>query len=174
MSASYLDVSLSMWKVRRSLPMVSCASSPVTRVSRSPLSCEKRSAWGGGCGNVSTVLSGVLDVPVRKLDCMISISTLSELQRILFSVVFSMKRSRRLHSCSFLVYVQWLATCKRVQNSLGFWNLHCGLIRILVSGFWITIPIVSGIPDYLDLYAGFQIQDARFHKQKFPGFQIPK
>ena len=61
---------------------------------------------------------------------LISISTLSELQRILLSVVFSMKRSRRLHSCSFLVYVQWLATCKRVQNSLGFWNLHCGLIRI--------------------------------------------
>ena len=131
MSASYPDVSLSMWTVGRRLPMVSCASSPVTRVSRSPpRSYEKRSAWGGGCGNVSTVLPGVLDVSVRKLDWFNSISTLSELQRILFSVVFSMKRSRRLHSRSFLVYVQWLATCKRVQNSLGFWNLHCGLIRI--------------------------------------------
>ena len=32
-----------------SLPMVPCGSSPVTRVSRSPLPCEKRSAWGGGC-----------------------------------------------------------------------------------------------------------------------------
>ena len=30
------------------LPMVPCGSSPVTRVSRSPLPCEKRSAWGGG------------------------------------------------------------------------------------------------------------------------------
>ena len=30
------------------LPMVPCGSSPVTRVSRSPLRCEKRSAWGGG------------------------------------------------------------------------------------------------------------------------------
>ena len=29
--------------------MVPCGSSPVTRVSRSPLRCEKRSAWGGGC-----------------------------------------------------------------------------------------------------------------------------
>ena len=31
------------------LPMVPCSSSPVTRVSRSPLRWEKRSAWGGGC-----------------------------------------------------------------------------------------------------------------------------
>ena len=31
------------------LPMVPCGSSPVTRVSRSPLPCDKRSAWGGGC-----------------------------------------------------------------------------------------------------------------------------
>ena len=30
--------------------MVPCDSSPVTRVSRSPLPCEKRSAWGGGWG----------------------------------------------------------------------------------------------------------------------------
>ena len=30
------------------LPMVPCGSSPVTRVLRSPLPCEKRSAWGGG------------------------------------------------------------------------------------------------------------------------------
>ena len=30
------------------LPMVPCGSSPVTRVSRSPLPCKKRSAWGGG------------------------------------------------------------------------------------------------------------------------------
>ena len=30
------------------LPMVTCSSSPVTRVSRSPLPCEKRRAWGGG------------------------------------------------------------------------------------------------------------------------------
>ena len=30
------------------LPMVPCSSSPVTRVLRSPLPCEKRSAWGGG------------------------------------------------------------------------------------------------------------------------------
>ena len=31
------------------LPMVPCGSSPVTRVSRSPLPCEKRSAWRRGC-----------------------------------------------------------------------------------------------------------------------------
>ena len=30
------------------LPMVPCGSWPVTRVSRSPLPCEKQSAWGGG------------------------------------------------------------------------------------------------------------------------------
>ena len=29
--------------------MVPCGSSLVTHVSRSPLPCEKRSAWGGGC-----------------------------------------------------------------------------------------------------------------------------
>ena len=34
------------------LPMVPCGSSPVTRVSRSPLPCEKRSAWGGGWGDI--------------------------------------------------------------------------------------------------------------------------
>ena len=63
----YPDVSLSRWKCARkrkreedngrdgaspavcTLPMVPCGSSPVTRVSRSPLPCEKRSAWGGGC-----------------------------------------------------------------------------------------------------------------------------
>ena len=30
-------------------PMVPCNSSPVSRVSSSPLPCEKRSSWGGGC-----------------------------------------------------------------------------------------------------------------------------
>jgi len=53
---------LSRWKYARkgrrdgdngrdvcTLPMVPCGSSPVTRVSRSRLRCEKRSAWGGGC-----------------------------------------------------------------------------------------------------------------------------
>ena len=65
-TASHLDLSLSMkmcaqrkagrrQRARRAspavctLPMVPCGSSPVTRVSRSPLPCEKRSAWGGGC-----------------------------------------------------------------------------------------------------------------------------
>ena len=33
---------------RSTLPMVPWGSSPVTRVSRSPLPCKKRSAWGGG------------------------------------------------------------------------------------------------------------------------------
>ena len=53
--ASYPDVSLSLSldeNVRATvctLPMVPCGSSPVTRVSRSPLRWEKRSAWGGGC-----------------------------------------------------------------------------------------------------------------------------
>ena len=32
----------------RTLPKVPCGSSPVTRVSRSPLTWEKRSVWGGG------------------------------------------------------------------------------------------------------------------------------
>ena len=49
----YPDVSLSMKmcaqrKAGRTLPMVPCGSSPVTRVSRSPLRREKRSAWGRG------------------------------------------------------------------------------------------------------------------------------
>ena len=64
--ASHPDVSLSRWKCARTgrregdngrdvvspavftLPMVPCGSSPVTRVSRSPLRREKRSAWGEG------------------------------------------------------------------------------------------------------------------------------
>ena len=58
--ASYPDVSLLMKMCAQrkagrrqrpavcTLPMVPCGSSPVTpRVSRSPLPCEKRSAWGG-------------------------------------------------------------------------------------------------------------------------------
>ena len=61
-SASYPDVSLLMKMcVQRkagrrqrakpsvcTLPMVPCGSWPVIRVSRLPLPCEKRSAWGGG------------------------------------------------------------------------------------------------------------------------------
>ena len=61
-TASYPDASLSMKMCpqrkpgRRqraspavcTLPMVTCGSSPVTRVSRSPLPREKRGAWGGG------------------------------------------------------------------------------------------------------------------------------
>ena len=61
-TASYPDASLSMkmcaqrkaGRTQRAspavctLPMVPCSSSPVTRVSRSPLPCEKRRAWGGG------------------------------------------------------------------------------------------------------------------------------
>ena len=61
-TASYPDASLSMKmcaqrKARRrqraspavcTLPMVTWGSSPVTRVSRSPLPREKRGAWGGG------------------------------------------------------------------------------------------------------------------------------
>ena len=50
------DVSLSRLKCARkgrregvfTLPMVPCGSTPVTRVSRSPLRREQRSAWGGG------------------------------------------------------------------------------------------------------------------------------
>ena len=68
-AASYQDVSLSMKMCAQrkagrrqratraspavcNLPMIPCGSSPVTRVSRSPLPCEKRSAWGGrwACG----------------------------------------------------------------------------------------------------------------------------
>ena len=52
-----LSLSLSGWKCARkgrregaacTLPMVSYGASQVTRVSRSPLRCEKWSAWGGG------------------------------------------------------------------------------------------------------------------------------
>ena len=65
-TASYPDVSLRCARKGRregdngrdgtspavcTLPMVPCGSSPVTRVSRSPLPCEKRSAWGGGWFN---------------------------------------------------------------------------------------------------------------------------
>ena len=60
--ASYRDVFLSMkmWTQRKAgrrqpatLPIVSCGSSPVTRVSRSPLRREKRSAWGGSWFTIS-------------------------------------------------------------------------------------------------------------------------
>ena len=46
------QTSLFWWKCAPAvctLPMVPCGSSLVTRFSRSPLPCEKRSAWGGGC-----------------------------------------------------------------------------------------------------------------------------
>ena len=66
-SASYPDLSLEIGAERKAvrgttgetvlltkpsvctLPMVLCGSSPIPRVSRSPLPCEKRSAWGRGC-----------------------------------------------------------------------------------------------------------------------------
>ena len=61
-TASYPDASLSMKMCAQrkagrrqraspaicTLPMVTCSSSPVTRVSRSPLPCEKRGVWGRG------------------------------------------------------------------------------------------------------------------------------
>ena len=38
-------------------------------------------------------------------------------------------------------------------------------------GFW--IPIFSGIPDSLSCIADSKAYDSGFHKQNFPGFQIP-
>ena len=57
-SGCLVPTRLSRWKCTRkgrregdnvcTLPMVPYGASPVTRVSRSPLRCEKRSNWGGG------------------------------------------------------------------------------------------------------------------------------
>ena len=45
----YITSSIEYWNCK-----FGCGSSPVTRVSHSPLPCEKRSAWAGGC--CSTIL----------------------------------------------------------------------------------------------------------------------
>ena len=47
------------------LPMVPCSSWPVTRVSHSPLPCEKRSAWGGGCARTI-----IIWLQRKYLDCL--------------------------------------------------------------------------------------------------------
>ena len=41
------------------------------------------------------------------------------------------------------------------------------------SEFWISDSIVSGIPDSLNRVSDSKAQDSKFHKYKFPGFQIP-
>ena len=55
---------------------VPCGSSPVTRVSRSPLPWEKRSAWGGGCippifASVVRLFSIRRLVPINRVQCRI-------------------------------------------------------------------------------------------------------
>ena len=93
-----------------------------------------------------------------------------------------------MHTCSFAlttVSITWpcfhdrflfgshhFAPCKGIQDR--FWILRCGFkVAGLYTGFQclsieigIWIPIVSGIPDSVELYSGF-------HTQKFPGFRIP-
>ena len=56
--ASYPDVSLSMCAQRKA-GKFPCGSSPVTRDLRSPLPCEKRSAWGGGCSDHHIIQTSV-------------------------------------------------------------------------------------------------------------------
>ena len=48
----------------------------------------------------------------------------------------------------------YIAPCKEIQDSLGFW-----------------IPLVIGVPDSLSCIADSKAQDSRFHKQIF--FPIP-
>jgi len=48
-----------------------------------------------------------------------------------------------------------VAPYKGIQDSLVFWISGTGFQFLSVGlGFW--IPIVSGIPDFLELYSGFQ------------------
>ena len=58
-------------------------------------------------------------------------------------------------------YLEWehrlVAPCKGIQDNPGFWIPRRGS----------PIPIVSGIPDILELHSGFQSPGSEFHKQNF-------
>ena len=62
---------------------------------------------------------------------------------------------------SFAGYLGWeqrlFAPCKGIQDNPGFWIPRSGS----------PIPIVSGIPDILELHSGFQSPGSEFHKQNF-------
>ena len=62
---------------------------------------------------------------------------------------------------SFAGHLGWehrlVAPCKGIQDNPGFWIPRRGS----------PIPIVSGIPDILELHSGFQSPGSEFHKQNF-------
>ena len=70
---------------------------------------------------------------------------------------------------SFCVF-PFVAPCKGIQDSLGFWIPDHRLLS-LELGF--RIPVVSGIPDSLICIADYKVQDSGFQKQKYPGCRIP-
>ena len=103
-----------------------------------------------------------------------------------------------MHTCSFAlttVGITWprfhdrflfgshhFAPCKGIQDR--FWILRCGFqVAGLYTGFQclsveigIWIPIVSGIPNSVELYSGFHTQkfsDSWFRTQKFLEFRNP-
>ena len=65
----------------------------------------------------------------------------------------------------------------RVLDS-GFYALDSGFqvldtdFFLVELGFW--IPILTKIPDSLSCISESKVQGSGFHKQIFPGFQIPK
>ena len=66
-------------------------------------------------------------------------------------------------------HLQYLAPCKVIQDSLGFWIPGTAWMADSLSvglGFWILI--VSEIPESLSWVPSSKAQDSRFHKQKFP------
>ena len=68
---------------------------------------------------------------------------------------------------SFAGYLGWehrlVAPCKGIQDNPGFWIRRRGS----------PSPIVSGIPDVLELHSGFESPGSEFPQAKFPGFQLP-
>jgi len=65
---------------------------------------------------------------------------------------------------------RFLAPCKGIQDSLGMDSRYW--ITVFVSGFWILGSNCLWDSGFLELYS--KAQDSGFHKQNFPGFQIPQ
>ena len=72
-----------------------------------------------------------------------------------------------------VVVLFFFAPCKGIQDRIGFW-IPChgfcipgnGFYSYSVElGFW--IPIVCGIPEFCELYSGFQSQGFRIAQAKF-------
>ena len=134
-AASYPDVSLSMnmYAQRKAgrrqraslavctLPMVPCGSSPVTRVSCSPLRWEKRSAWGGGC-NVCVQGTFEIDFYVKQKKNSSLIYNSQKGYKVLNKVCGrgTITDRRYMKGIPF----SWKIVYKRVRGWI-FWSFYC-------------------------------------------------